>query len=160
MRKARTPFVRSGTPAFPVATLTLDARDRLDERDGPDGEAWWIPNCAHRTMHRSSIFSLEGGLEGLPLRATFSPYHPLADIFHPPYPPIASKSISRDVPFALARAFRFSPLCIQGGGQTILHCAHRTSTVLSCAFCEHKGWSGCSPSVLRRPRVARAQETI
>ena len=31
------PFVRPGTPAFPVATLTLDARDRLDERDGPDG---------------------------------------------------------------------------------------------------------------------------
>src|SRR2546422_5211114 len=24
-----------------------------------------------------------------PLRATFSPSHPLADIFHPPYPPIA-----------------------------------------------------------------------
>src|SRR6267143_1618130 len=81
---------------------------------------------------------------------------PTGRYFHPPYPPIASQSISRDVPFALARAFRFSPLCIQGGGQTVLHCAHRTSTVLSCAFCEHKGWSGCSPSVLRRPRVARA----
>ena len=51
----------------------------------------------------------------------------------------------RDVPFARARAFGFSPLRPQGSSQTVLHCAHRTSTVLSCAFCEHKGWSGCSP---------------
>ena len=42
----------------------------------------------------------------LPLRATFSPAHPLADIFHPPYPPIASQSISRDVPSARARGVR------------------------------------------------------
>jgi hypothetical protein len=34
--------------------------------------------------------------------------HPLADIFHPPDPPIASQSISRDVPVARARAFRFT----------------------------------------------------
>jgi len=34
--------------------------------------------CPHRAIHRSSIFSLEGGLNGLPLRATFSPAHPLA----------------------------------------------------------------------------------
>ena len=40
----------------------------------------------------------EGWLDGLPLRATFAPAHPLADIIHPPYPPIASQSISRDVP--------------------------------------------------------------
>src|SRR5207302_8404979 len=92
----------------------------------------------------------EGWLDGLPLRATFSPDHPLADIFHPPYPPIASQSISRDVPLPRARAFRFSPLRHQGNGQTVLHCAHRTSTVLSCAFCEQEGWSGCSPPVLPR----------
>ncbi len=79
-----------------------------------------------------------------PLRATFSPSHPLA---------------RRDVPYTQARVFRFSPLCVQGSSQTVLHCAHRTSTVLSCAFCEHKGLSGCSPSVLLRPRVARAQGT-
>ena len=79
-----------------------------------------------------------------PLRATFSPSHPLA---------------RRDVPYTQARVFRFSPLCVQGSSQTVLHCAHRTSTVLSCAFCEHKGWSGCSPYVLLRPRVARAQGT-
>jgi hypothetical protein len=52
--------------------------------------------------------SLQGwGLIDLPLRATFSPAHPLADIFHPPYPPIASQSISRDVPLARARATCF-----------------------------------------------------
>jgi hypothetical protein len=78
------------------------------------------------------------------LRATFSPSHPLA---------------RRDVPHTRARVFRFSPLCIQGSSQTVLHCAHRTSTVSSCAFCEHKGWSGCSPSFLLRPRVARPQGT-
>jgi hypothetical protein len=48
---------------------------------------------------------LERGLESLTLCATFSPSHPLADIFHPPYPPIASQSISRGVPLAQARAF-------------------------------------------------------
>ena len=37
------------------------------------------------------------------------------------------------------------PLLPQGSSQTVLHCAHRTSTVSSCAFCEHKGWSGCPP---------------
>ena len=33
-----------------------------------------------------------------------------------------------------------------GSHQTILHCAHRTSTVSSCAFCEQEGWSGGSLS--------------
>src|SRR5262245_41671699 len=46
------------------------------------------------------------GLIDLSQRVTFSPAYPLADILHPPYPPIASQSISRDVPFAWARAFR------------------------------------------------------
>ena len=44
-----------------------------------------------------------------------------------------------------ARAFRFSPLRPRGSSQIVLHCAHRTSTVSSCAFCEQEGWSGCSP---------------
>ncbi len=79
--------------------------------------------------HRPSIFSLEGGLDGLPLRATFSPAHPLADIFHPPHPPIASQSIPRDVPLTRARTFKFSPLYPKGSSQTVLHCAHR-----QCAF--------------------------
>ncbi len=65
---------------------------------------------------------------------------------------------------ARARAFCFllctiTPLA-HGSRRTILHCAHRTSTVLSCAFCEQKGWPDCSPPTILRPRVARAQEII
>ena len=52
------------------------------------------------------VLSQDWELIDLPLRATFSPAHPLANIFHPPHPPIASKSISWDVPVAQARAFR------------------------------------------------------
>ena len=48
------------------------------------------------------------GLIDLLLRAAFSPAHPPADISHPPNPPIALQSISRDVPLARARAFQFS----------------------------------------------------
>ena len=78
-------------------------------------------------------------LVGSPLRATFSPAHPLADIFHPPYPPIASQSISRDVPIARARASQFSLPPFRGVAEAALYCAHRTSTFLSCAFCEQEG---------------------
>lgn len=39
------------------------------------------------------------------LRLTFSPAHALANIFHPPDPPIALQSIAQDVPLARARAF-------------------------------------------------------
>ncbi len=38
------------------------------------------------------------GLIDLPLRASLSPAHPLADIFYPSDPPITEQSISRDVP--------------------------------------------------------------
>ena len=49
--------------------------------------------------------------------ARFShPAHPLADVFHPPYPPIASQSISLDVPLAQARAFNSLNLNL-GSGQ-------------------------------------------
>ena len=37
----------------------------------------------------------------VPTARYFLTPHPLADIFHPPYPPIASQSISRDAPLAL-----------------------------------------------------------
>jgi hypothetical protein len=47
----------------------------------------------------------KGSLVDPRMRATFSPAHPLADIFRPPYPPIASQSISRGVPLAQVRAF-------------------------------------------------------
>ena len=36
----------------------------------PSRVAWLILECARRTRHRSSIFSLEGGLDGLPLRVS------------------------------------------------------------------------------------------
>ena len=31
-----------------IVSLTRDVRDRRDERDGLNGEAWWFPNCAPR----------------------------------------------------------------------------------------------------------------
>ncbi len=55
----------------------------------------------------------DGELIDFLLRAAFSPAHPLA---------------RRDAPLARARAFRFSPLCSKGNSQTVLYCAHRTST--------------------------------
>ena len=39
------------------------------------------------------------------VRGAFSPAHPLGDICYPPYPPIVSQSISRDVPVVRARGF-------------------------------------------------------
>jgi hypothetical protein len=84
-----------------------------------------------RMIPPSSLVITSGmGLIDLPLRASFSPAHPLADIFHPPYPPIASQSISRDVPLALARASCFLlwtiTLSRPGSRRTVLHRAHRT----------------------------------
>ena len=70
------------------------------------------------------MLSLEGwGLIDLPPRATFSPAHPLA---------------RRDVPVTLARAFLSFHL-FRGAAKAALNCAHRTSTVTSCAFCEQGG---------------------
>jgi hypothetical protein len=37
-----------------------------------------------------------------------------------------------------------SPYHSLGSGQAVLHCAHRTSTASSCAFCEQEGWAGYS----------------
>jgi hypothetical protein len=44
-----------------------------------------------------------GGLAGSHRVRNFIILPPLTDIFHPPYPPIASQSISRDVPLAQPR---------------------------------------------------------
>jgi hypothetical protein len=97
------------------------------------------PSCLLlRTLnnHRSSIFSVEGGLEGLPLRATFSPAHPLA---------------RRDVPLARARVVQFSIPLFEGVAEAALYCAHRTSTVSPCAFCEQEGHLAApSPSLQAR----------
>ena len=54
-----------------------------------------------------TLLSREWAKVALHLRTAFSPAHPSADIFHPPYPPIVSQSISRDVPLARARASCF-----------------------------------------------------
>ena len=71
------------------------------------------------------------GLIDLPLRAAFSPAHPLA---------------RRDVPLTRARAFQFDKPQFKGVAKAALYCAHRTSTFLSCAFCEQEGQSGHSLS--------------
>ena len=58
------------------------------------------------------------------LRAAFSPAHPLA---------------RRDVPVTRARAYQFAKPLFGGVAKAALYCAHRTSTVSSCAFCEQEG---------------------
>jgi hypothetical protein len=98
---------------------------------------------------------------GYSKRLDFSPAHPLTDIFHPPYPPIALQSMNipqgaqkgdlltrptlarQDVPFARARAFRF-PNFPRGSRQIVLHCAHRATTALSWGLCEQEERSACS----------------
>jgi hypothetical protein len=49
-----------------------------------------------------------------PIARVFLTLPPTGRYFYTPYPPIASQSISRDVPRARARAFRFATLCPQG----------------------------------------------
>ena len=59
-------------------------------------------------------YFFKGSLVDPQLRAPFSPVHPLADIVHPPYPPIDLQSISPDVPLAWVRAFRFPHFALRG----------------------------------------------
>ena len=73
-------------------------------RSASKKDAWLL----RRSLPLSLLLLLSRGWFGFPLRATFSPAHPLADIFHPPYPPIASQSISRDVLVARSRAFQLA----------------------------------------------------
>ena len=40
---------------------------------------------------------------------------------------------------SLSRPFYFSKLFLTGVAEAALYCAHRTSTFLSCAFCEQEG---------------------
>ena len=126
-------------------------KDRLDQERGQEPFVGTTRRALHTNgpdpliLQRSQPYGEGGNLVDPRLRATFSPAHPLA---------------RRDVPLARARAFRFSSLRPRGSSQTVLHCAHRTSTVSPCAFCEQEGWSGCSSPILLRPRVARAQKII
>ena len=48
------------------------------------------------------------------------------------------------------------PISSNGAGPWGLNCAHRTSTVSSCAFCEQEGWSDSSLPILPSVRVPRA----
>jgi len=123
-----------------IVSLTRDVRDPRDEREGPNGATWWIPHCGN-----------------------LSPSYPLADIFHPPYPPIASQSISRDVPLARARAFQFTLPLHSGVTKAALYCAHRAMH-RSSNFSLEGGLDGLPLRVsnegLPSAHVARAQETI
>ena len=51
--------------------------------------------------------------------------------------------------------FNLTPFSSRGSSRTVLHCAHRTSTVLSCAFCEQEGWFGYS-----LPLVCKELKTV
>jgi hypothetical protein len=92
------------------------------------GVAWIGPNCARRSNYMVPpsllVLSQGWGLIDLPLRATFSPARPLA---------------RRDVPLARARVFQSSSSLDKGVAKAALYCAHRTSTVSPCAFCEQEG---------------------
>ena len=74
-----------------------------------------------------------------PLRAPFSPAHPLA---------------RQDVPYAQARVFQFTKPQFKGVAEAALYCAHRTSTVSPCAFCEQEGRLA-TPSPSFRGRALR-----
>jgi hypothetical protein len=101
------------------------------------------PAASNRSIQARSLLLQGWGLIDLPLRATFSPAHPLADIFHPPCPPIASQSISRGRATSPSEGLLI-PQLPRGSRQIVLYCAHRTSTFLSCAFCEQEERSACS----------------
>jgi len=118
-----------------------------------------LPRAAQkaRPARPQRTITLEGVTGMIPTARNVLTRPPTGRYFHPSHPPIASQSISWDVPSAQARAFWVSPLRPRGSSQAALYCSHRTSTVLSCAFCEHKVWSGCSPSCSSQAAVARAR---
>jgi len=53
---------------------------------------------------------------------------PTSRYLHPPYPPIASQSISRGMSLARAKTFQPSLPLAKGVAKAALYCAHRTST--------------------------------
>jgi len=88
-------------------------------------------------FHVSSTVFLGSGLDRPPLRpsneltddpsklARFSQGWRLSDL-------LSTARVQRG-------SFRFFILLLRGVAKAALHCAHRTSTFLSCAFCEHEG---------------------
>ena len=160
-----------------------------------------ILHCARRTTTASSCgFREHGGL----LEPSFAAHFPGAQdhtgFFQSVFLPLGSCLVesptarnfltrpstgTRDVPVARARAFRFFLPLLKGVAQAALYCAHRTSTVSSCAFCEQEGrlaalsshlslhappflsrvaWIGSSPRASREHilivRTLRAKGTI
>ena len=56
--------------------------------------------------------------------------------------------------------FLIREIVLEGVAKVALDCAHRTSTVLSCAFCEQGGHLAAPFLTLLRPRVERARKII
>ena len=50
------------------------------------------------------------------------------------------------------RAFQFPTLPLGGVAEAALYCAHRTSTFLSCAFCEQEGHLAAPPPLFDSPQ--------
>ena len=75
---------------------------------------------------------------------------------HPPALDAPRRFLAQARPFFSCHS---SYTLTQGSGQIILYCAHRTSTVSSCAFCEQEGWSGRSLPSLPRARAPGAKRS-
>ena len=85
---------------------------------------------SYRYSFQACLFSLQGwGLIDLLLRATFSPALP-SDCFAIDFPGRA---------IGPCEALPILATLSKGAAKAALDCAHRTSTVLSCAFCEQGG---------------------
>ena len=95
--------------------------------------AWFVPHCNHRIVLYSLTYpggAGEGGLHcARPTRVVSD--HALRELRDNP----------NGAPVPVLPHLRLPSI---GSGRTVLHCAHRTSTALPCAFCEQEGWSGCS----------------
>ena len=100
---------------------------------------WWLPI----PPFQARSLSLQGwGLIDLPLRATFSPAHPLA---------------RRDVPLARSEALPISLyLSLREWPKLPLHCAHRTSTASDRARSARQEGTWPLPA---RPSPARCAST-
>jgi len=92
-------------------------------------------------LHVATYHSLRGGWDD-PNCAQYSTHPALS---------APRRALSR------ARAFQFPIPPFRGVAMAALNCAHRTSTVSPCAFCEQGGHLAAPPPILLRPRVARAR---
>ena len=106
------------------------------------------------------VISRGWGLIDLPLRATFSSTHPLANIFHPPYPPIASQSISRGRASSQGEGLPMLFISLRGSGQgrPLLRASNEHRFIVRVVRARRA--PGRSLPILLRPRVARAQKII